>query len=259
MSRYPQIFYTSDLHIGHKFVAGTRGFMKPERAHEVIDFNNKSALPAGVREWTDPEAHNNWLADIWEDTVREIDIVYILGDMSMSGDMKMLEWIKERPGKKNLIAGNHDPVHPSNHDSERLMQLWRPYFNDIQAFSRRRLGGHEILMSHFPYSGRGAEGHGVVERHTQYRFKDMGMPLLHGHTHGKEKTHFSDRGTPQLHVGIDSWGRFIHQDEVITWLQELYPPSYPRVSPSSQQWNPSKGWTPRNPVIKPVNAELVPA
>lgn len=223
-NKFPKVFYTSDIHIGHKFVAGTRGFLKDEHKGKEIDFTNKDKLPADVREWTDPNAHDNWLANIWDNSIRDIDTVYLLGDMSMSGGDECLKWLDARPGKKYLIAGNHDPVHPSNHDSERHAEKWRPHFADIQAFSRRRLGGHQVLMSHFPYSGRGAEGHGVRERHTQYRFKDMGLPLLHGHTHGKEKVHFSDYGTPEIHVGIDSWGRLVEQDEIIEILRDIYPP-----------------------------------
>ena len=33
----------------------------------------------------------------------------------------------------------------------------------------------------------------------------MGVPLLHGHTHGKEQVTFTSKGTMQIHVGLDAW------------------------------------------------------
>ena len=78
-----------------------------------------------------------------------------------------------------------------------------------------------VLLSHYPYSGVGAEGNRkedgsqLEERFAEFRLTDCGRPLLHGHTHGPEKLHFSQAGTPQVHIGLDAWGmRLVSHNEV---------------------------------------------
>jgi calcineurin-like phosphoesterase family protein len=131
-----------------------------------------------------------------------------------------LDWVANRPGIKHLISGNHDPVHPFHRDSYKLYEKWMYAFTSIQPFLRRKLGGKYFLMSHFPYMGTGAEGHGAEDRYPQFRLPDMGLPLLHGHTHGHEKHHNSDGGSPELHVGLDAWDlQLVSQDTILGWLE----------------------------------------
>ena len=194
-----KVFYTADIHHGHRLVAGIRGF-------------TKGGEP-------DPAAHDDFLADTWKSTVKSDDTVFVLGDISIGGKQSDLDWFDSLPGQKILISGNHDPVHPAHRDSFKLQRKWLEVFDSIQPFLRRKLEGHYFLLSHFPYAGTGAEGHGVEDRFTQYRLIDEGMALVHGHTHGTEKVHFSDNGTPQLHVGLDAWnGQLVSQDTVASFL-----------------------------------------
>lgn len=214
MSRNPKVWYTSDTHIGHRLVARERGFIHEDYAPEW-DQRTESYLPV-----PDTGAHDRALALTWDTTVHPDDTVFILGDISISGSDYALEWHYNRPGKKVLIIGNHDPVWGFHRDSYKVYDKWNTVFDAMLPFLRRKLGGHYFLMSHFPYAGTGAEGHGVEDRALQYRLPDMGMPLLHGHTHGKERYHVSDQGSHELHVGLDAWDmQLVSQDTIQGWLE----------------------------------------
>lgn len=182
------IFYTSDLHIGHARVSELRGF-----------------------ETTD--AHDAAVAAQWDRQLSPDDTVWILGDISINGSQKALDWVAARPGHKVLVAGNHDPVHPSNRKAIKLLPHWHNYFDAIVPFARRKLNGHDFLLQHFPYwpNDRGEP------RYEQYRLPDLGLPLLHGHTH----SHFAYEFPRSLHVGWDAWGELVPQDLVQGWLDVL--------------------------------------
>lgn len=207
------IFYTSDTHVGHKLVAKERGFFTSHP--QTGEFGLEVDVP-------NTEAHDGALADMWDSTVRKDDIVFVLGDISINGGQYALDWHADRPGTKVLISGNHDKVHPFHRDSYKHFQKWSEVFTGgIFPFFRRKLVGKYFLMSHFPYTGTGSEGHGDEERMTQFRLPDMGVPLLHGHTHLPVRSHVSDQGTRQLHVGLDAWGmKLVPQEAVMEWLAE---------------------------------------
>lgn len=184
-------WYTADLHVGHKLVSRLRGF-------------NSTA------------EHDDHLAEIWHDLIGPKDIVYVLGDVAASNYAYALDVVSSLPGTKHLIAGNHDPVHPAHRRSFVAgFQEWSEVFRTISPFGRRRLAGHEVLLSHFPYADWGDGPDRDGSRYDQYRLPNMGTPLLHGHTHGTERAHGHS-----LHVGLDAWGlKPVDQEEVIEWLQ----------------------------------------
>lgn len=213
MSKNPQYFHTSDTHIGHELVARERGFIVPGEFKE----HRGEMKPLG-----DVKAHAEALADMWDSTVREQDTVFVQGDISINGSDAALEWHRERTGHKILITGNHDPVWPFHRDFYKKFQQWSEVFDAIVPFMRRKLGGKYFMMSHFPYTGTGMEGHRDegFDEFLQFRLPDLGLPLLHGHTHGPEKSHISDKGSLELHVGLDAWDmQLVTQDTVQGWLE----------------------------------------
>lgn len=203
------VYYTSDIHIGHKLVAGLRGFNHYDPRPQEF------GLP--VEAVPDTAAHDAWLADIWDKTLGPKDTVFVLGDISINGGQHALDWIAERPGTKHLIAGNHDPVNPMFRTAVAKLPLWNQYFETITPFMRRKLDGMNFLLSHFPYESWGDGPAREGSRHNQYRLPDMGLPLLHGHTHGEERAHGN-----MFHVGVDAWdGQLVRQDTIMDWLKEL--------------------------------------
>lgn len=211
----PVIRYTTDTHVGHRLVARSRGFVV---SNGETEYHRGQWVPKA-----DTKAHDDFLADYWDSTVKENDVTIVGGDISINGNQYALDWHAARPGIKVLVAGNHDKVHPRNRDAHKHFAAWSKVFTGgIFTFMRGRLAGKEFLISHYPYLGTGQEGHELLEaRDPQYRLPDMGVPLLHGHTHGKERDHISDKGTPQLHIGLDAWDmKFVDQETVMSWLSE---------------------------------------
>lgn len=210
-------YYLSDPHIGHELVAWTRGFERtdvPQKWSETIG----AMRPVG-----DSAAHDAVLAENWDRVVGPDDHVIILGDISINPKRdNAFGWIRDRPGTKHLIAGNHDEVHSMHSKSWSALAnpLWRDTFITINDFKRLKIEGKTVLLSHFPYDGEGDRD--MADRNVEYRLKDMGFPLLHGHTHSKEKHSLSLLGTPQLCLSLDAWDmQLVPESEVIEWSSYL--------------------------------------
>lgn len=200
-----RVWYTSDPHFGHQKVAELRGFKTFEE-------------------------HDAALIYTWKSQVKKNDVVYVLGDVSLSNYQYALDIIKELPGRKHLISGNHDIVHPMHTKGHSKAELdrWYEAFETIQPFLRKKLNKNEVFLSHFPYMEAGDGKYREGARYEQYRLPDLGRPLIHGHTHGKETIHDSQYSDDwriiknQFHVGWDAWGRLVQQEEIIEWLSDTY-------------------------------------
>lgn len=171
----PSTWLTSDLHLGHELVATKRGF-------------------------ADSVEHDAALARRWDRQVQEGDEVWVLGDVAMNGWRDRLPWIGRRPGTKHLVLGNHDRAHPLHSRGHEHARDFLSVFHTVQTSARINLNGLTVLASHFPYSGDRGE-----DRFTQWRLRDEGRPLVHGHTHLPDRLTTSPSGTPQLHIGPDAW------------------------------------------------------
>lgn len=178
------VWYTSDLHFGHRFVAELRGF-------------------------NDVDDHDAALCDNWASRVAADDVVWVLGDLAMSRYVEALALIKALPGIKHLVAGNHDPVHPMHRRAPKYQPACLDTFASVQAAARRRINGVDVLLSHFPYTADRGE-----TRYPQWRLPNLGAWLLHGHTHAGERI----TGPREIHVGVDAWGLAPASEHAITQL-----------------------------------------
>lgn len=167
------IWYTSDLHLMHDHVAHTRGFNSTARHDHVICTN-------------------------WANTVQPEDEVYILGDITLKNPRRVVDTINELPGHKHLIAGNHDQCHPMHRRWRNKLPVYHDMFNTITAYDSRKTAGHNVLLSHFPYTA----DHTDEIRHPEYRLPNVGHWLLHGHTHTSKVL---AAGPWQIHIGLDAW------------------------------------------------------
>lgn len=181
-------WFTSDLHIGHTLVAHHRameaGICAPWEAPEIDAF---------VTAW-----HDRTLAAGWDESVKPDDLVWVLGDISAGGSRAQraaLEWLAARPGRKRLIAGNHDGCHPLHRDSHKWQPEYLRVFETVQSAGRIRVNGVNVLLSHFPYWADRGE-----VRYMQWRLRNIGEPLIHGHTHSDERL-----DGREIHVGLDAW------------------------------------------------------
>jgi calcineurin-like phosphoesterase family protein len=169
------VHFISDLHLQHRFVAELRGFSS------VAD-------------------HDACLFDNWCKAVRKGDQVWVLGDVAVTTNpaslAEIMQLLRKLPGSKHLLGGNHDICHPMHRDSHRRQGLYFTAFESVQTMARRRINGTEVLLSHFPYDG----DHTDEPRYTQYRLRDEGRWLIHGHVHSKDRV-----VGRQVHIGVDAW------------------------------------------------------
>ena len=183
------IWFTSDLHLGHESISDLRGFGSTA-------------------------THDIELCDRWIDSVSRRDQVWVLGDIAISRHDLALSLIEGLPGTKHLISGNHDPSHPMHRKSATGQARMLEVFASVQPFARRKVGGEDVLLSHFPYNGPGGD-RGEI-RHPQWRLPDLGEWLLHGHTHMEDQR----RHGKQIHVGLDAWDLAPVQIETIAELMK---------------------------------------
>lgn len=194
------VFFTSDTHFRHRFMAGLRGFGTVEE-------------PGGnpVASWVAAEAHDEAVIARWNEMVGRRDTVWHLGDVGMSSGF--LSLIGRLNGTVHLVAGNHDAVWPGHQGAHRHQRKWLEFFASVQPFARKRIAGHDVLLSHFPYEGDSRD----KDRDTQFRLRDEGRWLLHGHVHSRERVSapvlvpaiFGQQEQRyrcrQVHVGLDAW------------------------------------------------------
>lgn len=177
------VWFTSDLHLGHRLVASLRGF-------------------GDSRETADTRVHDAALAARWDAVVRDDDVVWVLGDLCIAKPTDALDWMMDRPGRKRLILGNHDSAHPMHSRAVKATAQFYDAFDWVGTFARIKLMGTPVLLSHFPYPGEGADRPDYAEaRYTQYRLPNEGMWLIHGHLHTSVRLHHGN----QIHVGLDAW------------------------------------------------------
>lgn len=194
------VYFASDLHLGHEKIAEHRGFASIED-HDKAVMDEIVGLPRGSQLW-------------------------VLGDLTIGRRRDEDRWLHELGVAAHvsgltmhLVPGNHDSCHPMHRDSHKHLRRFMGVFESVQPFARRKIAGRNALLSHFPYVG----DHTEVDRAKQYRLRDEGAWLLHGHTHSQKRLsggHYAwTFGHPwvphsQVHVGWDAWGRPVHVDEV---------------------------------------------
>lgn len=183
------IYFTSDLHFGHV---------------PILTFCDRPFIDVD-------EMKHKLLSNI-NAVVRPTDLLYILGDFSFLPADYNVEIIRSINCPVVLIRGNHD-------HSARIKKV---PFAEVHDELDIQLGKHIVTLSHFPYwidSGTGSEIAGSgnqPDRYKDRRPKDVGLWLLHGHTHDKGRVRREQR---MIHVGTDAWQYSpISQDDVIAMI-----------------------------------------
>ena len=138
------VYFTSDLHIGHK---------------NIIEFDN--------RPFSSVEEMNEELVKRWNNKVKPGDLVYCLGDLFWKGDSDFVQrTLKQLYGNIILIRGNHDSfLH--NADNKKFLATVKDY-DDIKV----TLQNGEIrrcILSHYPIHFYNGHYHGTI--------------MLYGHVH----------------------------------------------------------------------------
>lgn len=186
------VWFVADLHFGHEKVSGLRGF-------------------------SSTDAHDASIVARWTRQVRAGDLVYVLGDLSSgsrSGEAHALRVLASLPGRKRLIAGNHDSVSSIHRTLSPHISVFADVFERVSDFGRIKFERRDVLLSHYPYRGDHSDG----VRYLQYRLPDLGLPLIHGHTHSTER--FVGR---EACVSWEAWGRLVGLGDLSGWLRSFEP------------------------------------
>lgn len=127
--------------------------------------------------------------------VGDDDDVFHLGDFSMD-ERIVTDILAKLHGRHHLIAGNHDACHPCHKRHAREARRYLDAgFVTVQTFMTLDIEGFgSVDACHLPYSG----DHKEKERYIEFRPKDEGRFLLHGHVH----EHWLRRER-MLNVGVD--------------------------------------------------------
>lgn len=150
------------------------------------------------------EQMNEEMVRRWNSIVRPADTVYYLGDFSMAKRPVTL-FAPRLHGEKHLIMGNHDACHPCHKkkaESARQVYL-EAGFKTLDLEQTMEIAGQKVLLHHMPYLSGESDTGGYALKHREFRPKDDGRWLLHGHVHEKWKT--KDR---MINIGVDVWGFF---------------------------------------------------
>lgn len=209
------VWFTADLHLGHG------------RLLELSE-------PRG-RAFGSASEMNGRLLHNWNIVVQPEDTVWVLGDFDMHGKDASLALVPMLAGTKILVAGNHDACWAGMRDGwqhrERYLAAGFAAVLDFAVTTlpptRPQAPATRVLLSHFPYAG---DSHGE-DRYAQFRLRDEGIPLLHGHVHESFRERRTPRGTWGINVGTDWWGyRPVSASTLAQHLDDL---KHGRIAPIS--------------------------
>jgi calcineurin-like phosphoesterase family protein len=187
------MWFTSDAH-----------FMHERTATEIRGFDTA-------------EEHDDTLVSNFNSVINDGDTVFALGDFSLKKPDAFGKYFRQLKGDWHLISGNHDVCWPGHRDGYKFQKAYMDAgFKSVQPFGRRKIDGNSVMLSHFPYAG----DHTEEQRFTQYRLRNEGLVLLHGHTHDSQKISRAIM-TLQIHVGLDAWNLMpVSVDQVIHEIRQ---------------------------------------
>lgn len=150
---------TADLHFFHE---------------RIID------LCPATRKYNDILHMHESMVSVWNLSVHQDDLVYILGDCSFANGKITADFFSKLNGRKILVSGNHD--------SDLLKcPEFIDCFESIHTILEVDHAGTFIVMCHFPM--------------VSWNKSHFGSIHFHGHTHGHYESEFRS-----LDVGVDATG-----------------------------------------------------
>ncbi len=114
------IYYIADLHLHHKNILhmSRRPFADLDEMHRTIRQN-------------------------WNAAVSPEDDVYLVGDVCFGFNGEIAGYIRNLPGRKHLIIGNHDRKYLE-------IQKFRDLFDSIDTYLMIEDEGRKVVLFHYP-------------------------------------------------------------------------------------------------------------
>lgn len=189
-----KVYFVADLHISHKNILR----YQPNRIDRL-----------GLKDEEDIETHDERIIEMWHNTIKRNDEVYVLGDFIMTSGDASLTWkilcnLKSNGCKIHLIVGNHDrSILKYEEMFESIETIKEVSFStEAYPFLKDRF---KLVLCHFPL--------------ISWNCKSYGVAHLHGHTHSNSP--WENEGPDlRLNVGFDTRFNecgFISLEEVYDW------------------------------------------
>lgn len=171
----PRLWFTSDLHFGHEFMARLRS----ERKLLWTEQRNSFGM-------------DEWLIEEWRKVVEPRDRVVVIGDFSFRNRKQTEEIFDQLPGQKELARGNHDPKH-----TEQLG--WTAVYD----FKRIKWNSQSIYVFHYPMLTWPNAHHGTWHLHGH----------SHGNLRAPESTRLDvgPDATGQLLISVEEVAEIMEQ------------------------------------------------
>lgn len=167
---------------------GIRGELMFDHFYSDPHFWHSKILEKSDRPFVSIEEMNAVLIEAYRRLVKPEHVVLWLGDVAFGGQKLVTGILKQLPGKKILIPGNHDR-------KERAML--RAGFDAVVPSLRLLMGERTVVCSHYPYP-EGLRDNQADHGNLPERKK--GEVLLHGHTHSSKK-----RDGNMINCCVDAW------------------------------------------------------
>jgi len=157
------------------------------------------------RPFANVEEMNTEMLRRWNSIVQPDDTVFYLGDFSLA--KRPVEYfVPLLNGEKYLIMGNHDACHPCHKKKAALGRevFLKAGFKSLELERVIEIAGQPVLLSHMPYPVTRPESAPPLQpydlKYMEFRPKNEGRWLLHGHVHEKWKVK-----EKMINVGVDVW------------------------------------------------------
>ena len=130
---------------------------------------------------------NKGIISKWNEVVGEEDEVYVVGDVSFTGEEQTAAMLQSMHGKKYLVAGNHDAKMRKQQQFFNCFAWIKDYYELAVPDSDIDGGNQNIVLCHFPM---------LVWNRSRY-----GSWMIHGHCHGRLMNH--QQTVRRYDVGVD--------------------------------------------------------
>lgn len=217
------IYFTSDLHFCHPFVAAMRGFgLKHDNMNVLIHEVGETEF-ACMTNW---RKHDEAIVRHINARVGKQDELYVLGDVSSGSRnsfehaLYMLDKLYVPPSRRHLVLGNHENFKVK--DSVRVSLAHA--FSYVSNCEYLYVDDVPVVLTHVPLlsdmDGRVRQGLAKNSYSKSLRKHAVNVPPgtlhLHGHTHSP--TPEDSKNPLSINVGLDAWSLFpVSLEEVLSY------------------------------------------
>lgn len=209
------IYFTSDLHLFHPFVAATRGYgPRVDNLNYYVRRVGESQLERETRTY----AHDLKVIGRINSRVGKTDELYVLGDVSkgtgnsFERSLELLHSNLNVPRSRlHLVLGNHENFKLKDSSTSRSSITVFDVFGYVSRSEYLFVDWYPVVLTHLPLvedmEGPSRDGESENSRSKSLRKYAVSVPEgvvhLHGHTHSS--TPFDSRKKLSLNVGLDAW------------------------------------------------------